>query len=78
MRKGGIDLYPAFQFIDGKPRPVIEKILTELGDEFTAWQIAFWFASGNVHLDEEEPRDSLDQIEDVVLAAKRLAEPIIG
>lgn len=78
VRKGGVDLYPAFQFVDGAPRPVIEKILTEFGGEFTAWQIAFWFESGNVHLNEEEPRDCLDQIEDVVRAARRLAEPIIG
>ncbi len=78
VRNGGIDLYPAFQFVDGAPRPLIEKILIEFGGKFLAWQIAFWFESGNVHLNEEEPHDCLDQIEDVVRAARRLAEPTIG
>ncbi|MCY4259195.1 MAG: hypothetical protein OXC91_02875 [Rhodobacteraceae bacterium] len=78
VRKGAIDLYPAFQFVDGSPRPVIKKILAELGDEFTAWQVAFWFQSGNGWLDGEEPRDCLDQVDDVVMAARRLAEPTIG
>ena len=78
VRKGAIDLYPAFQFVDGSPRPVIKKILAEIGEDFTAWQIAFWFESGNGWLDDEEPQDCLDQVDDVVMAAKRLAEPTIG
>lgn len=78
VRKGAIDLYPAFQFVDGTPRPVIKKILAEIGDDFTSWQIAFWFESGNGWLDGEEPQDCLDQVDAVVMAAKRLAEPTIG
>lgn len=78
IRKSGIDLYPAFQFKDGEPRPVIRKILAEIADQFTPWQLAFWFESGNGWLDGEEPQDCLDRVEDVVLAAKRLAQPTIG
>jgi hypothetical protein len=78
VRKGGVDLYPAFQFKDGEPRPVIRKILAELADGFTPWQIAFWFESGNGWLDGEEPQDCLYQEDGVVMAAKRLAERTIG
>jgi len=78
VRKGAIDLYPAFQFIDGSPHPAMKKILTEIGDAFTPWQIAFWFESGNGWLDGAEPQDCLDQTEDVIEAAQRLAEPAIG
>ncbi|MYD76862.1 MAG: hypothetical protein F4244_09735 [Gammaproteobacteria bacterium] len=78
VRKGGINFYPAFQFEDGQPRPVIRKILAEIADAFTPWQVAFWFESGNGWLDGEEPQDCLDQVDDVVMAAKRLAEPTIG
>lgn len=78
VRKGGVNLYPAFQFAGGRPRPVIRKILAETADSFTPWQIAFWFESGNGWLDGEQPQDCLDRAEDVVMAAKRLAEPAIG
>ncbi len=78
VRRGGIDLYPAFQFKDGTPRPVINKILEQISKDLTPWQIAFWFDSGNGWLNGAEPRDCLDKINDVVLAAQRLKEPTIG
>lgn len=78
VRKGGVDLFPAFQFKDGEPRPVIRKILAEFDDQFTPWQIAFWFESGNGWLDGEEPQDCLSREDDVITAAKRLSEPTIG
>ncbi len=78
VRKGAICLYPAFQFESGQPLPVIRKILAEISDKFTPWQIAFWFESGNGWLNGEEPQNCLDQIEDVVMAAKRFAEPTVG
>ncbi len=78
VRKGVTYLYPAFQFENGEPRPVIRKILAEIADRFTPWQIAFWFQSGNGWLDGEEPQNCLHRIEEVAMAAKRFAEPTIG
>ena len=78
VRKGVSYFYPAFQFENGQPRPVIRKILAEIADRFTPWQIAFWFESGNGWLDGEEPQNCLDRIEDVVMAAECLAEPTVG
>ena len=78
VRRGGIDLYPAFQFVDGQPHPTIKKILSAFGDDFTPWQIAFWFESGNGWLDGEEPQNSLGDEQGVVTAARRLSEPTIG
>ena len=78
VRKGGVDLYPAFQFTDGSPKRVIKSILAEIGEGYTPWQIAFWFESGNGWLDGEAPQDCLSQPDDVIVAAKRLAEPTIG
>ena len=78
VRKGGVDLYPAFQFTDGAPKGVMKSVLAELAEDFTPWQIAFWFESGNGWLDGEAPQDCLGKPDEVVLAAKRLAEPTIG
>lgn len=78
VRKGGVDLYPAFQFTDGAPKGVIKSILAELAKDFTPWQIAFWFESGNGWLGGEAPQDCLGKPDEVVLAAKRLAGPTIG
>jgi len=44
---GRTDHYPAFQFADGRPRPVIAKVLAALPEAMSPWQIAFWFASAN-------------------------------
>ena len=78
IRKGKTYLYPAFQFEDGQPRPVIRQILAEIADKFTPWQIAFWFESGNGWLNGEEPQNYLDRVEEVVMAAKCLAEATVG
>jgi len=37
VRKGVTYLYPAFQFENGQPRPIIGKILAEITDKFTPW-----------------------------------------
>ena len=72
------DLYPAFQFQDGMPRPVIKEVLAVLPAGMTSWQKAFWFASGNGWLDGDEPQQRLDHGEQVLDAARRLAEPSRG
>ena len=65
--------YPAFQFADNKPIAVIEKILKELPKEMNSWQIAFWFESNNGWVGGERPKDCLDQVEQLVKAAKQEA-----
>ena len=78
VRRGGRDLYPAFQFEDGQPRPIIKRILREIPVAATGWQIALWFSSGNGWLDGAEPQDRLDAPKEVVEAARRLADRAEG
>ena len=74
VRIQGRDLYPAFQFQNGVPRPVIKDVLAALPAGMTSWQKAFWFASGNGWLDGDEPKHRLDHGEQVIDAARQLAE----
>lgn len=69
----GKELYPAFQFRDGKPLGVIKKILDVFGKKMSPWQIAFWFVAENSWLDGERPVDHLIRAEDAVLEAARWA-----
>ncbi len=72
------DLYPAFQFEDGMPRPVIKKVLAALPAGMTPWQKALWFASGNGWLDGDEPQQRLDDDEQVLEAARQFADSAHG
>ena len=78
VRHSGVDHYPAFQFADGTPRPVVKAILAAFPKDMTAWQIAMWFASGNGWLDGDEPQERLSDPDAVVEAARRLADPAFG
>ena len=78
VRRSGIDLYPAFQFEDGVPRPVIKKILAALPNDMSGWQIAMWFASGNGWLGGGEPQERLTDPNAVIDAALKLADPAVG
>ena len=78
VRQGRSDLYPAFQFRDGVPHPALKGVLTALPAELTGWQTALWFASGNGWLDGDAPQGRLDDYEEVLTAARRLAEPARG
>lgn len=75
--RGG-ELYPAFQFLDGRPHPTVKAILSELPKTMSGWQTAFWFTSTNSWLDGRTPAESLDDGAAVAEAARREAEPIIG
>ena len=70
--------YPAFQFEDGAPRPVIKATLAALPATMTAWQTALWFASGNGWLGGAEPRNCLSDGDSVVEAARQLTESARG
>lgn len=65
---------PAFQFLNGKPRPEIAQILKELPEyQRTGWQAAFWFASGHGYLG-CAPQDALSdplRTGEVIEAARR-------
>jgi hypothetical protein len=57
---GKRDVYPAFQFKDGKPREVITELLKILEEARTPWEIAQWFVAANGWLDGDRPIDLLD------------------
>ena len=78
VRKGGVDFYPAFQFEDGAPMPVIKQVLTKLPKDMSVWQIAFWFDTGNGWLDGQAPQECLGKPEGVLHAAQQIAEPAFG
>lgn len=65
----GRELFPAFQFRDGKPLPQIKKILDLIAKDMTPWQIAFWFVAENGWLDGERPVDAMLRSEAEVLEA---------
>jgi len=74
---GGEDLFPAFQFRDGRPRPVIARILAAL-PELSPWQTALWFASGTGWLGDRAPIECLDDADAVVAAAERQGDIVVG
>jgi hypothetical protein len=71
-------LYPAFEFADGEPKPVIKKILAALPANMTAWQTAFWFVTGNGWLDGAAPKDVLGDEYSVLEAARMEAREVVG
>ena len=75
---GGDWLYPAFQFAEGEPRPVISRILEVFGAETSGWEIALWFATPSPYLNHDaRPIEQLDNPDALVSAAtadRRLPE----
>ncbi len=71
-------LYPAFQFDDqGKPKPILARVLEALGDGVGPWQTAIWFTTGNPWLGGQKPVDLLEvEPERVEEAAFAIAEPV--
>ena len=78
IQDDGKDLFPAFQFADGQPLPIIKKILEALPEDMSPWQTAFWFESGNGWLGGEVPQECLKNESDLIDAAEQLAKPMIG
>ncbi len=66
-------LYPAFQFKSHRPVPLISRILKELPEYMNSWQIAFWFESGNGWLGGARPKDSLNRVDQIMVAARQKA-----
>ncbi|MBI2376463.1 MAG: hypothetical protein HYV07_20880 [Deltaproteobacteria bacterium] len=72
------DLYPAFEFADGQPRPLFRRLLAILGGKRTPWQIAFWLTSTNSWLDGAAPLERLDDENAVVAAAENETGVVFG
>lgn len=73
IRVGQPYLYPAFQFHEGRPREAMKHILAALPNDMTAWERAFWFASGNGWLDGDKPEQRLENVTSVIAAARQLS-----
>ena len=64
------DLYPAFQFLEGRPQPEVRRVLAALPVSMSPRQIALWFASGNGWVeDDAAPQDALHDMDGVLAAA---------
>jgi hypothetical protein len=75
----GQDRFPAFQFDgDGKPLPIIKKVLEMLPASRTPWQTAFWFVSSNSWLGGPAPREMLDASAAILEAAAHESDEICG
>jgi hypothetical protein len=74
----GTEYFPAFQFLDGRPRPAIKAALMALPQSLSAWQRAFWFVSTNGWLDNKAPIDMLDHPEEIAAAAERDGQEVVG
>jgi hypothetical protein len=78
VQLGGRELFPAFQFRDGKPDPAVAQVLDALPPGMSQWQVAFWFVSSNPWLDGGVPSDNLDKVASIVEAARKLGEEAAG
>ena len=66
------EVYPGFQFREGKPLPVIEQVIAALDGRRAGWSLAHWFAGGNGMLEgSARPVDLLARAPDAVVAAAR-------
>lgn len=75
----GQDRFPTFQFdADGKPLPLIKKVLEILPASRTPWQTAFWFVSSNSWLGGPAPRAMLEDEAAVLEAAAHESDGISG
>ena len=63
-------LYPAFQLHDGRPRPIIGRVLTELPRQLTGWPLALWWAAPIDALNGGRPLDRLDDESALIAAAQ--------
>ena len=76
-RKDGSVVYPAFQFVDGRPFPEMPRLLLEFKDAAVSpWTIASWFVTPQDALEGSTPVECLTRRTDggrVIKAARRTA-----
>jgi hypothetical protein len=74
VRAGKQDLYPAFQFRNGRPLPGLKPLLDMFAGRRDGWQIALWLTTGNGWLPGGgRPVDLLERDPEAVLQAARMA-----
>lgn len=78
VKHGGAEYFPAFQFEEGQPIETVAKVLAQLGEKKSGWQLAFWFTSPNGWLAGKRPVDALKDSDALVSAATHEAENIAG
>ena len=78
LKHQNINRYPAFQFKDARPRPVIASILQSLPHDYSSWERAFWFASSNGWLDNRVPQDCLADEKALLIAAAKTQNEVVG
>jgi hypothetical protein len=67
----GSQLYPAFQFADGEPRPAIARVIRTFGERASGWEIAIWFTTPSPYLPQSgAPLAHLDDEDSLVVAAQ--------
>jgi hypothetical protein len=71
----GQTYFPAFEFDpEGRPHPVVERVIELLGESLSEWELALWFTGSNGWLGGRRPVDLLaSEPESVVGAAEREA-----
>ncbi len=62
-------LFPAFQFDQGQPRPILRHVLEALGGQVRDWELLLWFTGSNGYLDGARPVDRLVQRSEEVVGA---------
>lgn len=68
---GGEVLYPAFQFANGEPRPIIARVLQSFGERPSGWEVALWFATPSQYLTRNgRPLERLDDPDALEAAAR--------
>ena len=77
VRAGGREVYPAFQFKDGRPRPVLQEALQAFEGR-SGWQTAFWFITPNGWLGGTAPIERLEDGKALAAAAAREAQAWTG
>jgi hypothetical protein len=76
LARTGREVFPAFQFLDGHPRPEIAEVLRAFEGE-GAWSVALWFNTPSGWLGGRRPLAVLgDEPDRVVDAARKTASPI--
>jgi len=61
VNSDGVEVFPSFQFHAGKPLEIIGVLLTQMPDDMSAWEIAFWFSFENSYIENNQaPKDSFN------------------
>jgi RNA polymerase sigma factor (sigma-70 family) len=75
----GVTYFPAFQFSNGEPLPLLADVLAVLGDaQWSDWEQALWFVTANEWLEGRSPVDALEDPDRVLAAAIREVEGFGG